>query len=91
MRYGAGDTNKLEYAKLLAASLSYMIIRQRDSVGLRIFNTRWVAELPPSSQLGHINAITHTLEDTQPREKTAHRAAARRSRRPHQPPRDRRS
>src|SRR5207247_4621629 len=36
MRYGSGLTNKLEYAKLLAASLGYMVIRQRDSVGLRV-------------------------------------------------------
>src|SRR5579864_4732169 len=69
MRYGSGSTNKLEYAKLLAASLAYMIIRQRDAVGLRIFNTGWVAELPTSSSMAHINAITHTLEDTQPRDR----------------------
>lgn len=70
MRYGAGETNKLEYAKLIAASLAYLIVRQRDSVALRVFNNAWAAELPPSSQLGHINAITHTLEETQPRDKT---------------------
>ena len=70
MRYGSGLTNKLEYAKLLAASLAYMILRQRDSVGLRIFNTEVVAELPQSSQFGHISAITHTLEEMQPRDKT---------------------
>ncbi len=71
MRYGSGATNKLEYAKLLAASIAYMVIRQRDTVALRIFNNGWVAELPPSSQLGHIHAITHTLEDTQPHDRTA--------------------
>jgi uncharacterized protein (DUF58 family) len=70
MRYGSGLTNKLEYAKLLAASLSYMILRQRDSVGLRVFNTEVVAELPQSSQFGHISAITHTLEEMHPRDKT---------------------
>lgn len=71
MRYGSGDTNKLEYAKLLAASLSYLIIRQRDSVGLRVFNEGWAAELPQSSQLGHINTIVHTLEATRAGEKTS--------------------
>ena len=71
MRYGSGAKNKLEYAKLLAASLAYMIIRQRDAVSLRVFNTGWVAELPASSSMAHINAITHTLEDTQPRDRTA--------------------
>jgi uncharacterized protein (DUF58 family) len=70
MRYGSGLTNKLEYAKLLTASLAYMILRQRDSVGLRVFNTEVIAELPQSSQFGHINAITHTLEEMQPRDKT---------------------
>ena len=70
MRYGGGETNKLEFAKLLAASLAYTVIRQRDTVSLRVFNTGWVAELPQSSQLGNINAITHTLEDTQPKERT---------------------
>lgn len=71
MRYGRGAANKLEFAKLLTASLAYMIIRQRDAVGLRIFNTGWVAELPASSSLAHIHAITHTLEETQPRDRTA--------------------
>ncbi len=70
MRYGSGATNKLEYAKLLTASLAYMIVRQRDSVGLKVFNTDFVSELPPSSQLGHIHAITHILEELKPREKT---------------------
>jgi uncharacterized protein (DUF58 family) len=71
MRYGGGETNKLEYAKLLAASLGYLIVRQRDSVALRVFTDAWRAELPASSQLGHINTITRTLEDTDPAEKTS--------------------
>src|SRR4029079_8272387 len=38
MQYGEGGTNKLEYAKLLSACLAYLIIHQRDSVGLSIFD-----------------------------------------------------
>jgi uncharacterized protein (DUF58 family) len=71
MRYGTGPTNKLEYAKLLAASLAYLVLRQRDSVGLRIFNTQVVTELPPSSQLGHLHNVTQTLEQLQPQDRTA--------------------
>ena len=71
MEYGDGETNKLEYAKLLAATLSYMIVRQRDSVSLRVFDSQWRDELPVSSQMGHINAICRTLEATQPAEKTS--------------------
>ncbi|MCE9532514.1 MAG: DUF58 domain-containing protein, partial [Planctomycetes bacterium] len=36
MLYGDGESNKLEYAKLLTATLSYMIIRQRDCVGINV-------------------------------------------------------
>ncbi len=41
MLYGEGDTNKLEYAKLLAAALAYLIIHQRDSVSLDVFDAGW--------------------------------------------------
>ena len=71
MQYGEGDQNKLEYAKLLAASLAYMIIRQRDAASLNIFDSQWRNQLPASSQMGHINTINHTLEDVDPEEKTS--------------------
>ena len=71
MRYGEGDQNKLAYAKLIAASLAFTIIRQRDSVGLRTFDEQVRAELPPSSSLPHINAICRTLEEGQAGKKTA--------------------
>ena len=39
MTYGSGKVGKLEYAKFLGASLAYLVLKQRDSVGLR-FSTR---------------------------------------------------
>src|SRR5215204_6457921 len=36
MLYGDGRENKLEYAKLLAATLAFVIVHQRDSVGLNV-------------------------------------------------------
>jgi uncharacterized protein (DUF58 family) len=71
MLYGAGDANKLEYAKLLAASLAYLIIRQRDSAGLYVFDAGWRERLPASSQPGHIHTIVRALESTRPEQKTA--------------------
>jgi uncharacterized protein (DUF58 family) len=71
MLYGDGDTNKLEYAKLLAASLAYLIIHQRDSAALNVFDAGWRVRLPASSQPGHIHTITRALESAQPEEKTA--------------------
>jgi uncharacterized protein (DUF58 family) len=71
MLYGEGEANKLEFAKLLTATISYVIIRQRDSVGLNVFDSKFRAQLPPSSQMGHISTIVRTLEETQPEEKTS--------------------
>jgi uncharacterized protein (DUF58 family) len=70
MRYGHRDHNKLEYAKLLAASLAYTVVHQRDSVSLRLFDDDWREELPASSQMGHVQAICRALEAAEPRDKT---------------------
>ena len=71
MLYGDGATNKLEYAKTLAACLSYLIIHQRDSASLGIFDAGWRNQVPPSGQPGHVLTILKALESTQPQEKTA--------------------
>lgn len=71
MLYGDGDTNKLEYAKLLAACMSYLIIHQRDSVSLSVFDAGWRSRLPASGQPGHMRTILEKLEDTNPQEKTS--------------------
>src|SRR5215469_6677521 len=41
MLYRNGEANKLEYAKLLAASLAYLVIHQRDSAALAVFDQDW--------------------------------------------------
>ncbi len=71
MLYGEGALNKLEVAKLLAATLAYVIIQQRDSAGLYVFDSAWRRQVPPGSQPGLIQEILKTLESTEPREKTA--------------------
>jgi uncharacterized protein (DUF58 family) len=71
MEYGDGATNKLEYAKLLAATLAYVIVKQRDSVALNVFDREWRVELPASSSMANINTILHALEDLHPEEKTS--------------------
>jgi uncharacterized protein (DUF58 family) len=70
MAYGEGSENKLEFAKLLAATLAYVTIRQRDSISLNVVDAAFRSELPPSSQLGHLQTILYTLENLQPQEKT---------------------
>jgi uncharacterized protein (DUF58 family) len=70
MLYGEAETNKLEYAKLLAAALAYTIIHQRDSASLSIFDNAWRSQLPISSQPGHLRLILQALVSTQPADKT---------------------
>ena len=70
MRYGQGPESKLRYAKLLAATLAYLIVHQRDSVSLRLFDAEWRDELPASSQMGHVQTICRTLESAVPTAKT---------------------
>jgi len=71
MLYGDGSTNKLEYAKVLTAVLAYLIVHQRDSVSLNVFDAGWRDRLPASGQVGHVQTILQTLESVEPREKTA--------------------
>jgi uncharacterized protein (DUF58 family) len=54
--------SKLEYASMLAASLAYLMNRQRDAVGLTTFDEAIVEMLPPGSRPGHLRSILLTLD-----------------------------
>jgi len=69
MAYGKHHgLSKFEYAACLAASLGYLMNRQRDAVGLTAFDEDVVAMLPASSRPGHLRSLLVTLE----RLRTAH-------------------
>jgi len=54
-----GLPSKLLYAKLLAAALSYLLLKQNDAVGLVTFDTKALEMIPPRSsrkQLMHLMA-----------------------------------
>ena len=61
MGYGSHGITKFEYAACLAASLGYLMNRQRDAVGLTAFDDHAVAMLPASSRPGHLRALLVTL------------------------------
>ena len=63
MNYGSSKVNKLEYAKYLAASLAYVVLKQRDSVGLSIFDSEVRAYLPPRSSMNIIVQIDRLLRE----------------------------
>lgn len=70
MTYASGKVSKLEYAKFLAASLAYIVLKQRDSVGLSIFDSEVRAYLPPRSAMGIILQIDRQLRSIAPAPKT---------------------
>jgi uncharacterized protein (DUF58 family) len=62
MSYGSRGMTKFEYAACLAASLGYLMNRQRDAVGLTAFNDRLVSMLPASARPGHLRALLLSLD-----------------------------
>jgi uncharacterized protein (DUF58 family) len=70
MTYASGAVSKLEYGKFLAASLAYLVLKQRDSVGLSIFDSEVRAYLPPRSAMGVILQIDRLLGNINPAPRT---------------------
>ncbi len=50
MGFGSGGVTKLEYGKMLAGCLTYLVHRQRDRVGLVAFDSDIVEHVPPSAK-----------------------------------------
>ncbi|MEX0775961.1 MAG: DUF58 domain-containing protein [Phycisphaeraceae bacterium] len=63
MSYGSGPVSKLEYAKYLAASLAYLILKQRDSVGLAIFDSQLRSFIEPRSAMGILGVMNQRLAE----------------------------
>jgi len=62
MAYGSGGITKYEYARCLAASLGYLMNRQRDAIGLTAFDERVVESLPASARAGQLRAFLLSLD-----------------------------
>ncbi len=64
MNYGGKGLCKREYACLLVAALAYLLVEQRDRVGLSIFgDTNQVRRIPPKAKPAHLRTILRMLED----------------------------
>ena len=64
MGFGSSGLTKLEYAKMLAGCLTYLVHRQRDRVGLVAFDSEIVERVPPSAK--HLETVLHMLDRLQP-------------------------
>tara|TARA_Y100000768_G_scaffold341832_1_gene286512 strand:+ start:485 stop:1375 length:891 start_codon:yes stop_codon:yes gene_type:complete len=70
MSYGSNNSNKLEYAKILGASLSYMLIKNQDAVGLYAFDSNVKKIIHPKSTKGHLSTILSEIEKLEAANKT---------------------
>lgn len=62
--------NKWEYAATVAASLAYLLIHQRDGVGLTLFDTDIRDQLPVSTNVASLNALVSAIATNPPRGET---------------------
>jgi uncharacterized protein (DUF58 family) len=62
MGYGTTGITKLEYASYLAASIAWLVSRQKDAVGLTTFDEQIVSRLPPRARSGQLHSVLIALE-----------------------------
>jgi uncharacterized protein (DUF58 family) len=62
MAYTSGRWTKLDYAKWCAAALAYLVIRQRDSAGVALFDGAVREMIPPANGAHQVRSIVNVLE-----------------------------
>jgi len=67
---GGAAMSKIDYGSVLAASLAYLMNRQRDATGLIEFDERITNRLPASARPGHVHSIMLALEKVTPGRKS---------------------
>jgi uncharacterized protein (DUF58 family) len=70
MGYGREGVSKLEYGSFITASLAYLMLLQRDAVGLVTMEGGGLNVIPPRSSSHHLRALTNALEKLRPSGRT---------------------
>ncbi len=66
MGYGQSTLSKFNYAKQMAAAFSFLLLRQRDAVGLCLFDDKMRELIEPSMNAVQFPRIIQTLEQAEP-------------------------
>ena len=66
MGFGSTGLSKLDVARIMAATLSHLLIRQQDAAGVALVAQGRFAEIPPRSSAGHLGAVMDALESAVP-------------------------
>ena len=65
-----GVITKLEYASILAASLSYIMIQQQDAVGLSLYSDRIENYIPPKATKINLQTLLKSIDNISASNKT---------------------
>lgn len=64
MNFGSNGVTKFDYARYLAACLTYFANKQRDRIGFASFDDDIIDYVPPSAK--HLDTILHIIETLEP-------------------------
>ncbi len=71
MKYRSGKrVSKFDYAGMLCGALSYMMLRQRDAVGLVTYDQKIRRYIPPRSRSGHLHVLLNEIARQSPSDLT---------------------
>jgi uncharacterized protein (DUF58 family) len=71
MKYASkGQLSKIQYASYVAASLAYLMVEQRDAVGLTVYDESVRTTIPPRATQSNLRQLLKELENVVPGNKT---------------------
>lgn len=70
MQFQSGAMSKYDYACTAAAAMSYLLLRQQDSVGMVSFDESIRAQVQQASKKNHLYALLAALDAEEPAQKT---------------------
>lgn len=70
MAFASHGVSKWQYSKFLASALCYLMLHQRDAVGLVLFDTMVRSFITPRSTGRHLNTLLTVLQNAQPGNQT---------------------
>ena len=62
MGFGTTGLTKLDVARVLAATLAHLLLKQQDAAGIAIATKGRVVEVPPRASASHLQVLFDTLE-----------------------------
>ncbi|MBL8214331.1 MAG: DUF58 domain-containing protein [Bryobacterales bacterium] len=70
MGFGSHSVKKIDYARYLAASISYLALNQRDACGMIVFDDEIRQFVQPKSRQGQLARLLHAVENAEPGKRT---------------------